>query len=303
MGVWKMLKRDFDENNITVAVVEQFANTPDPRLKEIISSLVEHLHDFVRDVRLSFAEWTRAIDFLTRTGKLCSDTRQEFILLSDTLGLSMLVDAIDHPAGAGATESTVLGPFYVASAPELPLGSDLSGGLPGEPLFVEGIVQSSDGRPIADAIVDTWHSDTEGFYDVQRPGLSEPTLRGRFRSDANGRFHFWSIVPRFYSIPDDGPVGEMLRATARHPFRPAHVHFMISAPSHETLVTHIFDADSPHLDSDAVFGVKNSLIREFTREPGGKAPDGGQMQKSWRKLTYEFGLKQKALPTAKRGAA
>jgi hydroxyquinol 1,2-dioxygenase len=298
-----VLMRDFDENNITAAVVERFANTPDPRLREILSSLVEHLHAFARDVRLSFAEWSRAIDFLTRTGQMCSDTRQEFILLSDTLGLSMLVDAIDHPAGVGATESTVLGPFYVASAPELPLGSDVSGGLPGEPLYVEGTVRSPDGRPVANAIIDTWHSDADGFYDVQLPELAEPALRARFRSDAQGRFHFWSIVPRFYPIPDDGPVGDMLKATARHPFRPAHVHFMISAPGHETLVTHVFAADSPYLDSDAVFGVKNSLIREFTHERAGTGPDGRPMQRAWRKLSYDFGLKQRALAMARRGAA
>jgi hydroxyquinol 1,2-dioxygenase len=295
--------RDFDENNITAAVIDRFADTPDPRLKEIMTSLVRHLHAFARDVRLSFAEWSYAIDFLTRAGQLCTDKRQEFILLSDTFGLSMLVDAIDHPASAGATESTVLGPFYVVSAPEMPLGSDVSGGLRGEPLYVEGNVSSSDSRPIANAVVDTWHSDDEGFYDVQRPQLSAPALRGRFRTDAGGHFHFWSIVPRFYPIPDDGPVGEMLKATARHPFRPAHVHFMISAPGHETLVTHIFAADSPYLDGDAVFGVKNALIREFTRERAGTAPDGKTMQQPWRKLSYDFGLKQRAALMAQRGAA
>ena len=295
--------RDFDENNITAAVVDRFANTSDPRLKDIMSSLVRHLHAFARDVRLSFAEWSYAIDFLTRTGQICTDKRQEFILLSDTLGLSMLVDAIDHPASAGVTESTVLGPFYVASAPEMTLGSDVSGGMSGEPLYVEGTVRSSDGRPIANAVVDTWHSDDEGFYDVQRAELSAPALRGRFRTDANGHFYFWSIVPRFYPIPDDGPVGEMLKATARHPFRPAHVHFMISAPGCETLVTHVFAADSPYLDGDAVFGVKNALIREFTHERAGAAPDGRTMQRPWRKLTYDFGLKHTATAIPRRGAA
>jgi hydroxyquinol 1,2-dioxygenase len=295
--------RDFDENNITAAVIDRFANTPDPRLKEIMSSLVLHLHAFARDVRLSFAEWSYAIDFLTRTGQICSDKRQECILLSDTLGLSMLVDAMDHPASAGTTDSTVLGPFYVASAPEMPLGSDVSGGLRGEPLYVEGTVCSSDGRPIANAVVDTWHSDDDGFYDVQRPELSAPALRGRFRTNANGRFYFWSIVPKFYPIPDDGPVGEMLKATARHPCRPAHVHFMISAPGHETLITHVFAADSPYLDSDAVFGVKNGLIREFTHEPPGIAPDGKTMQRRWRKLSYQFGLRQIATALTQRGAA
>jgi hydroxyquinol 1,2-dioxygenase len=295
--------RDFDENDITAAVIGRFADTPDPRLKEIMTSLVRHLHAFARDVRLSFAEWSYAIDFLTRTGQICSDQRQEFILLSDTLGLSMLVDTIDHPASAGVTESTVLGPFYVARAPEVPLGSDVSEGITGEPLYVEGTVCSTDGRPIADAVVDTWHSDDEGFYDVQRPELSGPALRARFRTDASGRFYFWSIVPRFYPIPDDGPVGKMLKATARHPFRPAHVHFMISAPGHEMLITHVFAADSPYLDSDAVFGVKNELIREFTHEPPGVAPDGKAMPQPWRRLSYDFGLKQTATASAQRGAA
>jgi hydroxyquinol 1,2-dioxygenase len=295
--------RDFDENNITAAVIDRFADTPDPRLKEIMSSLVRHLHAFACDVRLSFAEWSYAIDFLTRTGQICSDKRQECILLSDTLGLSMLVDAIDHPASAGATESTVLGPFYVASAPEMPLGSDVSGGLRGEPLYVEGTVCSSAGRPIANAVVDTWHSDDEGFYDVQRPELSAPALRGRFRTDANGRFYFWSIVPKFYPIPDDGPVGEMLAATARHPFRPAHVHFMISAPRHETLITHVFAADSPYLDSDAVFGVKDTLVREFTRETPGTGPDGKTVNKPWRKLSYSFALKRSGATVEQYGVA
>jgi hydroxyquinol 1,2-dioxygenase len=295
--------RDLDETNITAAVVERFANTPDPRLKEIITSLVRHLHAFARDVRLSFAEWSRAVDFLTRTGQICTDKRQEFVLLSDVLGLSTLVDAIDHPASSGVTESTVLGPFYVANPPELPLGADVSGGLEGEPLLVEGTVSSSDGRHIAGAVVDTWHSDNEGFYDVQRPELSSAALRGRFRTDARGRFRFWSIMPRFYPIPDDGPVGRLLKATARHPFRPAHVHFMISAPGHETLVTHVFAADSPYLDSDAVFGVKNALIRDFTHEPPGTAPDGKAMQQPWRRLSYDFGLKPTAAAVPQRGAA
>jgi hydroxyquinol 1,2-dioxygenase len=294
---------DFDENNITAAVIDRFANTSDPRLKEIMSSLVLHLHAFARDVRLSFAEWSYAIDFLTRTGQICSDKRQEFILLSDTLGLSMLVDVIDHPGSAGTTESTVLGPFYVASAPEMPPGSDVSGGLRGEPLYVEGAVCSSNGRPIANAVVDTWHSDDDGFYDVQRPELSAPALRGRFRTDASGRFYFWSIVPKFYPIPDDGPVGEMLTATARHPFRPAHVHFMISAPRHETLITHVFAADSPYLDGDAVFGVKDTLVREFTREAPGTGPDGKTVNKPWRKLSYSFALKRSGATVGQHGVA
>jgi hydroxyquinol 1,2-dioxygenase len=284
--------RDFNEQNITAAVAGRFASTPDPRLKEIMTSLVQHLHAFAREVRLSFPEWNAAIDFLTRTGQICSGTRQEFILLSDTLGLSMLVDAIDHPSNEWTTESTVLGPFYVTNPPEYPLGTDVSQGLPGEPLFVEGTVSSPGGQPISGAAIDIWHSDTEGFYDVQRTGLAGLALRGRFRTDSNGRFYFRSIMPSFYPIPDDGPVGKMLKATARHPFRPAHVHFMITASGYETLVTHVFAAGGRYLDSDAVFGVKNALIRDFGHEPAGTAPDGTEMPKPWRRLSYDFGLKK-----------
>jgi hydroxyquinol 1,2-dioxygenase len=281
--------RDFDEHNITEAVIERFAGTPDPRLKEIMTSLVQHLHNFVRDVELTYEEWTVAIDFLTRTGQICNDKRQEFILLSDTLGVSMLVDAINHRMPEGATQTTVLGPFYVNDPPEVALGDDVSAGLPGEPLFVEGRVTSASGRPIAGAVVDIWHSDSEGFYDVQTS--RETALRARLRTSPDGRFHFWTIVPRYYPIPDDGPVGQMLAATKRHPFRPAHVHFMIDAPGHEKLITHVFRAGDVYLDSDAVFGVKNSLIREFTRQRPGVAPDGRRMERSWRKLSYDFGLK------------
>jgi hydroxyquinol 1,2-dioxygenase len=290
--------RDFDETNITEAVLDRFEGTPDRRLKRVMQSLVRHLHGFVRDVEPSFEEWGVAIDYLTRTGQMCSDTRQEFILLSDTLGVSMLVDAINHRRTAGATQTTVLGPFYVQGPPELPLGADISGGLEGEPLYVEGSVSSAGGGPVAGAVVDVWHSDKDGFYDVQRPELEEPTLRARFRTDAQGRFRFRSIMPEHYPIPYDGPVGEMLKATARHPYRPAHVHFMISAPGYETLVTHIFAEGDPYLDSDAVFAVKSSLIRDFTHEPSGTVSDGQRMDRPWRRLSYDFGLEPQARPAA-----
>ena len=278
--------RDFDETNITAAVIEQFGAATDPRLKRIMTSLVQHLHDFVREVEPTFEEWSVAVDYLTRTGQTCTDKRQEFILLSDTLGISMLVDAINHRMPEGATETTVLGPFYVAGPPELPLGADISNGLHGEPLLVEGTVSSSDGTPLAGAIVDIWQADGDGYYDVQQPDLEGALLRARFRTDREGRFHFRSIMPAYYPIPHDGPVGQMLAATQRHPNRPAHVHFMIAAPGHETLITHIFAADSPYLDSDAVFGVKNSLIAEFARRPAGAAAECDH-----RHLTYDFGLK------------
>lgn len=281
---------DFNEQTITQAVLDRFADTPDPRLKRIMTSLVRHLHDFIRDVEPSFAEWQEAVEFLTRTGQMCSPTRQEFILLSDTLGASMLVDAINHRMPEGATETTVLGPFYVQDPPEMPLGADVSPGMPGEKLLVEGAVAAAGGGPLAGAVVDIWHSDKDGFYDVQNPE-GETTGRARFRADAQGRFHFWTIQPAFYPIPDDGPVGDMLKATKRHPFRPAHVHFMISAPGYETLVTHVFVEGDPYLGSDAVFGVKRSLIRAFTHEPPGTAPDGRRMDAAWRRLRYDFGLK------------
>ena len=282
---------DFNEQTITQAVLERFADTPDPRLKRVVGSLVQHLHDFVRDVEPSFAEWQAAVEFLTRTGQMCNEVRQEFILLSDTLGVSMLVDAINHRMPEGATETTVLGPFYVKHPPELPLGADASPGMPGEPLLVEGSVASAGGERLAGAVVDIWHSDNDGFYDVQLPDLDEATGRARFRTDAQGLFHFWTIQPACYPIPADGPVGDMLAATKRHPYRPAHVHFMISAPGYETLVTHVFVAGDPYLGSDAVFGVKRSLIRDFTHEAAGTAPDGRIIGSQWRHLSYDFGLK------------
>ena len=290
--------RDFGEQGITEAVVTSFENAPDPRLREIMRSLVRHLHDFVRDVSLTQEEWRSAIDYLTRTGQLCTDKRQEFILLSDALGVSMLVDAINHCLPSGATETTVLGPFYVQNPPELPLGFNLGRGLGGEPLLVEGAVRSTNGTPVANAIVDVWHSDGEGYYDVQISGLEGPRLRGRFRTDAHGRFYFWSVMPSSYSIPNDGPVGEMLEATGRHPYRPAHVHFMIEADGHEKLTTHLFVAGDPYLDSDAVFAVKNSLIQEFTLQPPGAAPDGTHIGRSWRKLTCNFALEPRAVQRA-----
>jgi hydroxyquinol 1,2-dioxygenase len=286
--------RDFDEKNITAAVVERFGNTPDPRLKQIMTSLVRHLHDFVRDVDLTEDEWSKAIAFLTRTGQICTDKRQEFILLSDTLGVSMLVDAINHRFAQGTTETTVMGPFYVQNPPEAALGSNIRGEAEGEPLFVDGSILSEDGAPVANAIVDVWHSDAEGFYDVQLPDLEEPTLRARFHTDAQGRFHFWTILPRYYPIPYDGTVGDMLKATARHPYRPAHVHFRIVGDGHETLVTHLFVDGDQYLDSDAVFAVKNSLIRDFTRQQPGVAPDGAKIDIPWRRLHNDFVLAKSA---------
>jgi hydroxyquinol 1,2-dioxygenase len=284
--------RNFDENTITEAVLERVSHAQNPRIRQISEAVVRHLHDMVREIRPTQEEWAFAIDFLTRTGKMCDDKRQEFILLSDTLGVSMLVDAINHGSGEGLTESTVLGPFYVEGAPEPPHGADISGGMVGEPLLVTGSVSAPDGQPLADATVDVWHSDDHGFYDVQKGAgaVDGSAMRARFRTDAGGRFHFWTIKPAHYPIPDDGTVGDMLKAQGRHPWRPAHVHFMIEAPGFRKLVTHVFVAGDPYLDSDAVFGVKDGLIRGFVPHPAGPAPDGRQMDRPFYHLHYDFGL-------------
>ena len=291
--------REFDEFTITDAVLERVRQAPDPRMRQVSEALVRHLHSFVREVKPSFREWLSAIDFLTYAGRMCDDKRQEFILLSDALGVSMLVDAINHQRAEGATETTVLGPFYVEDAPERPLGANISDGMTGEPLLVTGTVSSTDGRPLAGAIVDVWHSDDEGYYDVQHlEEIGGLTLRARLRADQDGRFRFWTIKPKAYPIPHDGPVGRMLEAQGRHPWRPAHVHFMIAAAGHRKLVTHVFVAGDPYLESDAVFGVKETLIREFSQRPAGVAPDGTRVDRRYCHLHYDFALRPEAATDA-----
>lgn len=283
--------REFNEKNITNAVLERFANTPDPRLKEIMTSIVQHLHDCVREIEPTFEEWMYAIQFLTRTGQISVGGRQEFILLSDTLGVSMLVDAINHRLPKGATETTVLGPFFVEGQPVEAQGADIARGAPGQPLYVDARFASMNGKPLMNATVDVWQSDSDGFYDVQRKDLDGSQLRGRFRTDSEGRVCFWTIMPCAYPIPFDGPVGDMLNATKRHPWRPAHLHFMAAAPGHTTLVTHVFVEGDKYLDSDAVFGVKNSLIDAYPEQPANApAPAGRKINGPWRKLSYEFRL-------------
>ena|SRR5579863_3599710 len=283
--------RNFDENNITSAVTERFESAENPRVRQISDALVRHLHAFIREVEPTFEEWEGAIRFLTDVGKKCSDTRQEFILLSDTLGASMLVDAINHRLPKGATETTVLGPFFVQNAPSMPLGADISPDMPGEPLFIEGAVSSVDGAPLPGATIEVWHSDKDGYYDVQHyEEGGGVTMRARFAADPGGRFWLWSIVPSFYPIPDDGPVGDMLRAQGRHPYRPAHVHFMISAPGFETLITHVFVDGDKYLDSDVVFGVKDSLIRELERRPAGAEAQGRVVDHAFAVMKYDFVL-------------
>ena len=266
--------RNIDEHNITQAVIGRLSNCDNPRMKEVLSSLVTHLHDFVRETRLSEDEWMQGIQFLTDTGHMCSDQRQEFILLSDTLGVSMLTVALNQARPPGATEATVFGPFHVDDAPHVEAGADIAHGAPGAPLFVDVEIVGLDGQPVADASVDVWQADDEGLYDVQRPELGdERRARGVLRTDAAGRTRFHTILPTAYPVPTDGPVGRLLLASGRHPWRPAHVHFLIQARGFQTLTTHIFREPDPYLDSDVVFGVRSSLIGKFERHDHGPLAD------------------------------
>lgn len=254
----------FDEETSAEVVADSFSAASDPRLREVLASLVRHAHAFVKDVGLTVEEWERAIGFLTETGQACNSTRQEFILLSDVLGVSMLVETLNNEADSGVTEATVEGPFHMVASPRRSLGDSIDEVSNGEPCLVTGRVVDDRGAPVAGARVDVWQADADGFYDVQRPGeVPGGNLRGLFTADEDGRFWFRTIVPRFYPIPTDGPVGVLLDAGGRHPFRAAHVHVEVSAPGVRTLTTHVFVDGSPYLDSDAVFGVKASLVREF----------------------------------------
>jgi hydroxyquinol 1,2-dioxygenase len=254
-----------------------------------MQSLVRHLHAFARDVRLTQAEWEAAIAFLTRTGHITDDRRQEFILLSDVLGLSMLTVGINAPASAGATESTVFGPFFVENAPEIELGGDIAGGAKGTPCFVSGTIRSVDGSPLPGAHIEVWEADEDGFYDVQYDG-NRVHGRGRLRAGHDGEYRFWSVKPSAYPIPDDGPVGDLLKVAGRGPMRPAHLHFKIDAPGHRTLITHIFVAGDQYLAGDAVFGVKDSLVAEFTDHDGGTAPDGSPRDGRWAQVEFDLVL-------------
>jgi hydroxyquinol 1,2-dioxygenase len=255
---------DFTEETAADAVTESFGPDTNPRLREVLVSLVKHLHAFARDVELTIPEWEKAIDFLTRTGQKCDADRQEFILLSDVLGLSMLVETISNRKYGVATESTVLGPFHVVESPVLELGANIDQVGTGTPCVVTGRVVSVDGSPLPGATIDIWQANDQGFYDVQQPDVQPRTNgRGLFTADGNGEFWFRTIVPSYYPIPTDGPVGEMLIATGRHAFRPAHIHFIVEAAGHRPLTTHIFVAGSEYIESDTVFAVKKSLVVDF----------------------------------------
>jgi hydroxyquinol 1,2-dioxygenase len=288
---------NLDEYTITGEALRRIEATPDARLKRIMTCLIRHLHDFARETELTEAEWLAGIEFLTRTGHTCTDTRQEFILLSDTLGLSQLVVAQNHSRPQGATEQTVFGPFHVQGAPNLPShGADVTGVAVGDPLFVSARVTDAAGRAVPGATVDMWQADAAGFYDIQDEGWTPDAarLRGIFQTDTEGTLSFWTVLPASYPIPMDGPVGVMMRATARHPMRPAHIHFMIAKPGFDALVTHVFVEGDEWLDSDAVFGVRSSCIGTYVRQENAVAPDGRDMAKPFYTLDYGFVLHGKA---------
>lgn len=283
-------RRNLSDEELTQAVLASFADSKSERLKKVTESLVKHLHSFISEVQLTEDEWFKGIDYLTRTGHITDDKRQEFVLLSDVLGVSMLVIGINNRRPPEATESTVFGPFFVEGSPHFKNGNDISKGAPGEPCFMQGRVLSTEGEPIPDAHIEVWQADEDGFYDVQYDNLDEPRGRGHFYSDADGRYYFWSVKPEAYPIPDDGPVGELLNAGNRSPMRPAHVHFMVKAPDYETLITHVFDEEDRHLDSDAVFGVKSSLTTGFEEHGPGTAPDGREMEEAFYTMNYDIVL-------------
>jgi hydroxyquinol 1,2-dioxygenase len=282
--------RNLRGDDLTQAVLSSFDQSASPRFRELAQSLVKHLHAFIREVNLTEEEWAAGIDFLTRVGHITTEQRQEFILLSDVLGASMQVIGINHPSVGAATESTVFGPFFVAESPRYRCGEDIANGAPGEPCFLAGQVRSVTGEPIAGARLEVWQADEAGRYDVQYAGLPEKRGRGHLFSQADGQYYFWSILPAAYPIPDDGPVGELLAAARRSPMRPAHVHFMVTAPGYQPLITHIFAEGDRYLDSDAVFGVKSSLIAPFQRHEPGTAPDGRPVATAYYSMHYDFVL-------------
>ena len=288
------------EENLTALALKQWEACHSPRLRQIMQSLVKHLHGFVREVDLKQDEWLAAVDWLARTGQMSSEKRQEFILFSDVLGVSMLVDAINHRFPEGATPSTVIGPFHIDDSPEMPMGANVAEGLAGETCFLVGTIRDLDGKPIEGAKLDIWQADADGLYESQL-GSEEPVLRAVFYSGKDGKYAIRTIAPPGYSIPMDGTVGDLLRGTDISHFRPAHIHFYISAPGYEPLITHLFKKGAKYIDSDVVFGVKEKLIVEFTKHPAGPAPTGEILSEPFVVVNYDFVLSRAG--SAKNGNA
>ncbi|TQE36506.1 dioxygenase family protein [Streptomyces ipomoeae] len=291
-----MTEQEPAEQALTDKVVASFGTAKDDRFREVMQALVRHAHAFVRETRLTEDEWNAAIAFLTAAGDITTDARQEFVLLSDVLGISMLTVTVNEPGEGAATESTVLGPFFVQDSPGIELGGDIAGGASGEPAWVAGRVTDTDGAPVAGARVEVWEADDEGMYDVQYgdgAGAGALAGRGHLFTDAEGRYRFWGLTPTPYPIPDDGPVGRLLDHAGRSPMRAPHLHFKVTAPGFHPLITHIFVAGDPWLDRDSVFGVKESLIRPFERhEPGAPTPDGRRLDGTWTSAAFDIVLRK-----------
>jgi hydroxyquinol 1,2-dioxygenase len=282
------------EDNITELAVERWATARDPRLAELLAALVRHVHDFAREVRLTEAEWMAAMRWLTRAGQISDDKREEFILASDVLGLSMLVVQMNHRLDPAATPATVLGPFHIEGSPEFGFGGDMSDGVPGTPLFIHGTVRDLDGNPLAGGVLDVWQADTEGAYESQIPDLDEARLRAKYTTREDGSYCLRTIAPKGYTIPMDGPVGDLISQTEISHFRPAHVHFLINVPGYEPLITHLFQEGADYLDSDVVFGTKQELIVRFEQREPGATPDGGTSAEPWVEARYDFVLQKQA---------
>jgi len=278
------------EENITELAAQRWATARDPRTRELMTALVRHIHDFAREVRLTEPEWMAAIQWLNTTGQISNSKREEFILASDVLGLSMLVVQMNHRFDEGATPATVLGPFHIEGSPELGYGEDMSEGLPGTPLYVTGTVRSLDGTPVAGAVLDVWQADTDGAYESQIPDIDEARLRAKYTTREDGTYCLRTIAPLGYSIPMDGPVGALIGQTEISHYRPAHVHFLINVPGFEPLITHLFQAGAQYLDSDVVFGTKAELVVEFLEREPGPTPDGGKSDERWVEAHYDFVL-------------
>lgn len=281
------------EDNITDLAVERWGTAKDPRLAEILTALVRHLHEFAREVRLSEDEWMAAIQWLNRTGQISDEKRQEFILASDVLGLSMLVVQMNHRLDADATPNTVLGPFHIDGSPPLEFGADMSEGVAGTPLFVHGVVRDLAGEPVAGAVLDVWQADGDGMYEAQLP-VDEARLRAKYTTREDGSYCVRTVAPLGYAIPMDGPVGEMIGATEISHFRPAHVHFLINVPGYEPLITHLFQEGAQYLDTDVVFGTKEELVVAFEPREPGPTPDGGATEGQWLSAEYDFVLQRRA---------